>query len=86
MCEQKPYPVWFSCLRKSYRSSVNTALGYTIPAIKGVVYRCHERLTRGTQRQFLENMCSKEDLRSRIFGTSIVKFLACVPLLGFSNV
>ena len=40
---------------------------------------------RGTQRQFSENICSKEDLRSRIFGTFVVKFLACLPLLGFSN-
>ena len=27
----------------------------------------------------------KYDLRSRIFGTFVVKFLACLPLLGFSN-
>ena len=26
------------------------------------------------------------DLRSRIFGTFFVKFLACLPLLGFSNI
>ena len=41
---------------------------------------------RGTQRQFSENICSEEDLRSRIFGTFVVKFLACLPLLGFSNI
>ena len=35
----------------------------------------------GTQRQFLENMCSEYDLRIRIFGTFVVKFLACLPLL-----
>ena len=40
-------------------------------------------LFRGTQRQFLENICSEDDLRSRIFGTFVVKFLACMPLLGF---
>ena len=40
---------------------------------------------RGTQRQFLENICSEDDLRYRIFGTFVVKFLACPPLLGFSN-
>ena len=39
-----------------------------------------------TQRQFLENVCSEDDLRSRIFGTFVVKFLACLPLLGFSNI
>ena len=43
-------------------------------------------LIRGTQRQFSENICSEDDLRSRIFGTFFVKFLACLPLLGFSNI
>ena len=36
---------------------------------------------RGTQRQFSENICLEDDLRSRIFGTFFVKFLACLPLL-----
>ena len=36
---------------------------------------------RGTQSQFSENICSEDDLRSRIFGTFVVKFLACLPLL-----
>ena len=40
---------------------------------------------RGTQRQFSENICSEDDLRYRFFGTFVVKFLACLPLLGFSN-
>ena len=40
----------------------------------------------GTQRQLSEKMCSEDDLRSRIFGTFFVKFLACLPLLGFSNI
>ena len=48
----------------------------------------HYSLTffRGTQRQFSENICSEDDLKSRIFGTFVVKFLACLPLLGFSNI
>ena len=41
---------------------------------------------RGTQRQFSENICSEDYLKSRIFGTFVVKFLACLPLLGFSNI
>ena len=41
---------------------------------------------RGTQRQFLENIWSEDDLRSRIFGIFVVKILACLPLLGFSNI
>ena len=45
----------------------------------------HARILRGTQRQFSKNICSEDDLRSRIFGTFVVKFLACLPLLGFSN-
>ena len=43
-------------------------------------------ITKGTQRQFSENICSEDDLRSRIFGTFVVKFLAFLPLLGFSNI
>ena len=38
-------------------------------------------IIRGTQRRFSENICSEDDLRSRIFGTFVVKFLACLPLL-----
>ena len=41
---------------------------------------------RGTQRQVSENICSEDDLRSRIFGTFVVKFFACLLLLGFSNI
>ena len=36
------------------------------------------RQIRGTQRQFLENICSEDDLTSRIFGTIVVKF-RCLP-------
>ena len=43
-------------------------------------------VNRGTRRQFSENICSEDDLRSRIFGTFVVKFLAYLPLLGFSNI
>ena len=41
---------------------------------------------RGTQRQFSKNSCLEDDLRSRILGTFAGKFLACLPLLGFSNI
>ena len=41
---------------------------------------------RGTQRQFLGNICSEDDLRSRIFGTFVVKFIACLSPQGFSNI
>ena len=46
----------------------------------------NRKLNRGTQRQFSENICSEDDLRSRIFGIFVAKSLACLPLLGFSNV
>ena len=42
-------------------------------------------VVRGTQRQFSENICSEDDLRSIIFGTFVLKFLACLLLLRFSN-
>ena len=35
---------------------------------------------------FRKNICSEDDLRSRIFETFVVKFLACPSLLGFSNI
>ena len=35
---------------------------------------------------FRKNICSEGDLRSRIFGTFVVKFLSCLPLLGFSDI
>ena len=41
---------------------------------------------RGGQRQFSENICSKDDLRSGILETFAVKLLVCLPLLGFSNI
>ena len=41
---------------------------------------------RGTQRQFSEKICSEDDWRTRIFLTFVVKLLACLPFLGFSNI
>ena len=35
---------------------------------------------------FRKIICSEDDLRPRIFGSFSVKFLACPPLLGFSNI
>ena len=35
---------------------------------------------------FRKNICSEDDLRSRIFGTFVAKFLACLPLQGISNI
>ena len=43
-------------------------------------------LTGAPNGNFRENICLEDDLRSRIFGAFVVKFLACLPLLGFSNI
>ena len=39
---------------------------------ESTAYRVGFIFLRGTQRQFSENICSKEDLRSRFFGTFVV--------------
>ena len=61
------------CSKRKYSCSISSKLSL-IP------------VSRGTQRQFSGNICSEDDLRTRIFGTFVVKFLACLPLLGFSNI
>ena len=44
------------------------------------------RLSGAPKDNFRKNVCSEDDLRSRIFRTFVVKFLACLPLLGFSDI
>ena len=44
------------------------------------------QITGAPNGNFRENICSEDDLRSRIFGAFVAKFLACLPLLGFSNI
>ena len=52
-----------------------------------MIIRVRERKEAGAPNgNFRENICSEDDLRSRIFGAFVVKFLACLPLLGFSNI
>ena len=54
---------------------------------RNILFCCRQFVSRvciwhrvmGTQRQFSENICSEDDLRSRIFGTFVVKALvACL--------
>ena len=45
-----------------------------------------KRCFRGTQRQVSENICSEDDLRSRIFGKVFVKFRASLRFVGFSDI
>ena len=49
-------------------------------------YRSSTVLSGAPNDNFRKIICSEDDLRSRIFGTFSVKFLACLPLLGFSNI
>ena len=73
----------------SYEQQVGETPGNEVSVDSGKIILAAEsarnfsRPIRGTQRQFSENICSEDDLRSRIFGTFFVKFLACLPLLGF---
>ena len=57
-----------------------TTLGKKILPCLGAIVKRECILLEGTLRQF-----SEDDLRSRIFGTFVVKFLVCLPLLGLSN-
>ena len=70
-------------LRASYSGGNLIIAGRNAHPVQGRKLQILEPLNRGTQRQFSENICSEDDLRSRIFGTFFVKFLACLPLLGF---
>ena len=84
------YPDWMLTIRnndsdtREFEESRNEKRVYaSVPYIKGI----SERLQTGAPNDnFRENICSEDDLRSRIFGTFVVKFLACLPLLGFSNI
>ena len=60
--------------KKRYKETENSVAGSRTRFI------CTCKKLRGTQRQFSENICSEDDLRSRIFGTFVVKFclLACL--------
>ena len=58
---------------------------HTRPAFQRVVF-WHDFEQPDTQSQFSENVGLEDDLRSRIFGTFVVKFVACLPVLEFSNI
>ena len=49
-------------------------------------FRKNARLSAAPNDNFRKIICSGDDLRSRIFESFSVKFLACLPLLGFSNI
>ena len=73
-------------LYELFRCCLLSSGGSIFTAITCFSSTCMPSLLMGTQRQFSENTCSEEDLKSRIFGTFVLKSLACLPLLGFSNI
>ena len=71
---------------KKYVKQKNIVLRASLPRLFFGRRFFGTNVNRGSQGQFSENICSEDDLRSRILGTFLVKFLACLPLLGFSNI
>ena len=67
-------------------SSDEIAVAVEADVFKIVLKWIEQDKTGAPNDNFRENICSEDDLRSRIFGTFVVKFLACMPLLGFSNI
>ena len=56
------------------------------PSLKVHSMKTSGPLTGAPNDNFRKNICSEDDLRSTIFGTFVVKFLAFLLLLGFSNI
>ena len=76
-----------------YIAVEETLLGFVlaskrVPRCKeeGVLYKRIMDRSGAPNDNFRKNICSEDDLRSRIFGTFVLKLLACLPLLGFSNI
>ena len=63
----KGYPGPFKRIPNPFKKG-NTFFKHRVPVL------------RGTQRQFSKNVCLEDNLRSRIFGAFVVKFLACLSL------
>ena len=59
---------------------------FTTKALKAQHIFDFPKISGAPNGNFRENICSEDDLGSRIFGAFVVKFLACLPLLGFSNI
>ena len=53
----------------------------TSPGHKMIKLLTFNNLSGAPNDNFRKNICSEDDFRSRIFGTFVVKFLACLPLL-----
>ena len=66
----------FFCLLTLLKTFFDSSLPCSESTFSSSSYLCS--FSRGTQRQFSENICSEDDLISRIFGTFVVKFIACL--------
>ena len=51
-----------------------------------IIYVITVKFSGAPNDNFRKNICSEDDLRSRILETFVVTFLACLPLLGSSNI
>ena len=72
------------CFFSSTCFTFNTSSKFSQPYL---CFACHFCIiNQGHPSQFSENICSEDDLRTRIFGTFCIKFLGCLPFLGFSNI
>ena len=76
----------FIALQRTKLDPVLVMQPHTTLQLQNIVKTKRPNSLKGTQRQFSENICSEDGLRPRIFGTFFVKLLACLPLLGFSNI
>ena len=65
--------------------SEDKELGVEINRVRRLEIEVHGVQTGAPNDNFRKIICSEDDLRSRIFGSFSEKFLACLPLLGFSN-
>ena len=82
--EEAPGPD-HSLERKGARSHVSLSACQAGYLIKVLLFRDPQPPQAGAPNVNFR-ICSEDVLRSRIFGTFVVKFLACLPLLGFSNI
>ena len=84
--------LWFRRVKTSWKTVVDLSRGNhtKCPKFQNLQYYCKfypgYLVTGAPNGNFRENICSEDDLRSRIFGAFVVKFLACLLLLGFSNI
>ena len=73
-------------VRKRIRLVTYFFFTFSMPKMHFFEVKCVLKISGAPNGNFRENICSEDDLRSRIFGAFVVTFLACLPLLRFSNI